>query len=102
MRDVHARGVVHRDLKLSNIILTAGSTQRRPQCRLVDFGLARRAAASSASSLAGDGAGTPVYQAPEVLLGQSATPAADVYAFAIVMWEVILPSLFAAAALLFS
>ncbi|MFE3248426.1 PQQ-binding-like beta-propeller repeat protein [Streptomyces sp. NPDC059209] len=70
---VHAAGLVHRDLKPSNVILGADGA------RLIDFGIAL-AADESAITRTGQTPGTPGYIAPEVLLGGSAGPAADVFA----------------------
>ncbi len=80
----HDAGVVHRDLKSSNIFLADD--------RLVvtDFGLARpdvgpreEKAVSTAVS------GTPGYMAPELLAGRPATAASDVYAFGVVVYEML-------------
>ncbi|MFT3709173.1 MAG: serine/threonine-protein kinase [Archangium sp.] len=86
---IHAKGVVHRDFKAENVMITAGSDGQ--QARILDFGLARL---FDADLLVGDGrsfvsssgmvAGTPAYLAPEQLRGLPADPRSDVYAFGVV------------------
>lgn len=72
---VHAAGVVHRDIKPSNVVMEG----RTPI--LIDFGLARLAD-DPRLTMTGWLLGTPGYLAPEILLGQDATPASDVHAWA--------------------
>ncbi len=83
---VHASGVVHRDVKPSNVIVEQGTL--RPV--LIDFGLAQRPSASSPRiSLVG---GTPSYMAPEQATdakGNGAGPRADIYAFACSVFEIL-------------
>lgn len=78
---VHEAGVVHGDLKPSNIVLAAGA-QGRLRPVVTDFGLARAAGAP-----AGPAGGTPSYMAPEQLQGAAATQATDIYGFGLVMYE---------------
>jgi len=88
----HQKGVVHRDLKTSNIMVT-----REGRVKVLDFGLARRVqgvvadatSAQSRSSLARDGllAGTLPYMSPEQLRGQPADARSDVWALGIVLYE---------------
>jgi len=69
----HAAGIVHRDLKPANVLLDAG------QVRLADFGIARIAGESPATT-AGMVSGTVAFMAPEVISGGAPTAACDVYA----------------------
>ncbi|MGH1345862.1 MAG: protein kinase domain-containing protein [Nannocystales bacterium] len=81
---VHASGVVHRDLKPENIFLCEGE-DRPDTIRVLDFGIARLSAqATSAQS-----GGTPLYTAPEVVLGGAQGPGADVYALGCVLYELL-------------
>jgi len=85
----HLLGVVHRDLKPDNILLGTGTgPDETPTVRLTDFGIAR---VVDAPALTTTGAllGTPNYLAPEVIGGGRPTPAADVYAFGMVLYELL-------------
>jgi serine/threonine protein kinase len=83
MDHVHGRGLVHRDLKPSNVMLT----RHGDAVKLIDFGLAARLEPGEAIEPASDGAGTPVYQAPEVLLRRPFGLPADAFSFGVVLWE---------------
>lgn len=81
----HAIGVIHRDVKPSNAIF---NTQK--QIVLTDFGIARTADASRTATAAGVILGTPGYIAPEQAIGStSLTPACDVYALGVVVFELL-------------
>ncbi|MFB0621151.1 protein kinase [Streptomyces sp. AGS-58] len=77
----HEAGVVHRDVKPSNIILDASG---RPH--LTDFGISRLLDATTRTAT-GTLIGTAAYLSPEQVLGQSVGPAADVYALGLVLLE---------------
>jgi len=84
MAYAHEHGVLHRDLKSENVmILPDGSV------KIIDFGLARRADVTSTLTKTGVILGTPAYMAPEVLRGQAATAASDVYGAGIVLFELL-------------
>ncbi|MCC6537273.1 MAG: protein kinase [Bryobacterales bacterium] len=87
---LHAQSIVHRDLKPGNVMVTPspGGTSRAV---ITDFGLARglEAPAGETLTLASHIMGTPAYMAPEQFQGAPATPRSDIYAFGIVMHEVL-------------
>ena len=80
LAELHRRGFVHRDVKPSNILFAAD------RAKLADFGLARTDGADALSDLTAPGtaAGTLAYLAPEVLAGERAAAAADVYAVGVI------------------
>ncbi|MGQ0573944.1 MAG: protein kinase domain-containing protein [Pseudonocardia sp.] len=84
----HADGLVHRDVKPSNVLLAAG---RRDFAYLVDFGIARPAETSTGSALTGSGTtvGTLDYMAPERIAGGPVDRRVDVYSLACVLHELL-------------
>ncbi len=86
----HRAGVVHRDLKSSNVVLVPDGAGERAV--ITDFGLARdQEVPSSASGLTHTGGvvGTPAYMAPEQVEGRRATPRSDLYALGVVIYEML-------------
>lgn len=92
----HAAGLVHRDFKPDNVLLT--ETER--VC-VADFGLVGVSATERSRRMNADGPvdqtlthrgaalGTPAYMAPELLAGESGGPAADQFAFCVATWELL-------------
>jgi hypothetical protein len=81
----HERGIVHRDVKPSNVLLAEGS---RVSVRVLDFGLAQIQEAETLTAQ-GDVPGTLAYIAPERLAGGATTEAADVWAVGVMLWEAL-------------
>lgn len=79
---IHTKKIIHRDIKPENINLDSTG-----KVKLMDFGIAK--SEGIALTRAGFTLGTPYYMAPEQVLGQPVTPQADVYAFGILLFEVL-------------
>ncbi len=81
----HADGLVHRDVKPSNVLIT-GHIQSMPFAYLIDFGIAR-AVGSVTVSTATSAVGTLAYMAPERINGAPGDHRSDVYSLACVLYE---------------
>jgi eukaryotic-like serine/threonine-protein kinase len=78
----HSKGVVHRDVKPANILITEDR-----QVKLTDFGIARLD--TSNLTLEGQLLGTPNYMAPEQIQGQATDHRADVFSLGVVLYEML-------------
>lgn len=95
----HAQGIIHRDLKPGNILLvhqpTPGSTDQGDALpggwilKVTDFGLAKLLEGGSELTRTGAAAGTPQYMAPEQTWGKTASPATDIWAIGVILYEML-------------
>jgi eukaryotic-like serine/threonine-protein kinase len=83
----HRRGIIHRDVKPGNLMLTGGPVGGSPMTvKLTDFGIAR-ALEQTRITQVGSVVGTAAYLSPEQVRGEEATPATDVYALGVVLYQ---------------
>ena len=79
---IHQKKIIHRDIKPENL-----QVDQSGRIKLMDFGIAK--SEGMQLTRAGFTLGTPYYMAPEQVLGQQVTPAVDVYAFGILLFEML-------------
>jgi len=80
---IHAAGVVHRDIKAQNVMREEGG-----RIVLMDFGTGRDARPANAATIA-DWAGTPLYLAPEIFDGATASPRTDLYSVGVLLYRLV-------------
>ncbi|MEQ1690833.1 MAG: protein kinase [Gemmatimonas sp.] len=80
----HSLGIVHRDLKPGNVMITTDG-----RCKVLDFGIAKATSADIAAAVSRTTFGTVQYMAPEQVLGKVVTTATDVWALAVIGYEMV-------------
>ncbi|CAF1569831.1 unnamed protein product [Rotaria magnacalcarata] len=88
---LHKMDIVHRDLKLENILLKNTPTSKTDEfdIRVTDFGLSSKKSITNTDSLFNEYCGTPLYMAPEILENKNYSALCDVWALGIIMYYLI-------------
>jgi serine/threonine protein kinase len=90
LAEAHAAGIIHRDLKLSNVMVE--SRRDEPDfVKVLDFGIAKLSESGSGGQLTGTGivCGTPGYMSPEQARGEELDPRSDLYAVGVILYELL-------------
>jgi class 3 adenylate cyclase len=85
LREIHNRGIIHRDVKPANLMARADGT-----IALVDFGIAKRLGEDMGRTLHGEVFGTPYYISPEQTEARPATARSDLYSLGVIFYEMLL------------
>ncbi|MBI4863167.1 MAG: protein kinase [Candidatus Riflebacteria bacterium] len=81
---IHTAGILHRDIKPANVMVMAGNVPK-----ILDFGIARDLLGGKHRTRTGVVLGTPEYMAPEIVLGEQAAKAADIYSTGVLLYHLL-------------
>ncbi len=89
LREAHALGVIHRDMKPANVVVTTQGEELA--LKVLDFGLVKKFTPEDTEDLTQEGLfmGSPKYMAPEQILGHAVSPRTDIYALGVVAYEML-------------
>ena len=85
----HVLKVIHRDVKPGNVLAGSDGTWPRVTWKVADFGIAKWLRADETLSATGEVIGSPSYLAPERIDGQPASPASDLFAVGVILYEAL-------------
>jgi serine/threonine-protein kinase len=88
LREAHSQGVIHRDLKPGNVVLTQ-SEDAEELVKVLDFGLAKRVNANTEDTDSDTVPGSPKYMAPEVIRQQPIDGRTDIYSLGVMMYQML-------------
>jgi tRNA A-37 threonylcarbamoyl transferase component Bud32 len=88
LAEAHTKGIVHRDIKPHNVMLTSHGDGKE-FVKVLDFGVAKLASVESALTATGSTFGTPEYMSPEQVQSKDVDHRSDLYALGIVMYEML-------------
>lgn len=91
LTEAHKRGIVHRDLKPDNVLLARDDVEGGEIPKVCDFGIAKRDQEGAAAEITAQGTiiGTPAYMSPEQISGHAVDERSDVYALALMTYEML-------------
>ena len=89
LREAHALGVIHRDMKPANVVITTQGAEL--SLKVLDFGLVKKYNHEDTDDLTQEGLfmGSPKYMAPEQILGNPVSPRTDIYALGVLAYELL-------------
>eukprot|EP00727_Mastigamoeba_balamuthi_P003186 m51a1_g12865 putative protein serine threonine (707) ;mRNA; f:474-3016 len=89
MNHLHQANILHRNLKLANLLVVSSNPEGQLVCKLTDLTSSHAIVLQTVGCLMKDDHGSAAYLAPELYKGESYSKATDVYSFSIILWELL-------------